>query len=347
MSARILLLAATLLQDAGEPVSDYAARMRPIVEATKRGEWPVGLAGLQALLDEHEAGGIALAEHERAEVWFARGFLAFQQESDAPTTVPALLAGVPSFESARALAGPGPLRLEATYDLGLAYLATGERWRAHLPEVAQRSDPPLQVPLPTPPPPSDPAAAPEQAPDPLAQARVLYGLAKEALIERLRADWRDADTRANLELIQRRLRELDEIERQREEEQQEQQQDPSQDPNDQGDQEQPGDEGQEGEPQEGDQDTPPEEQQGNPEDPKKDDEQQVPSGEERELGPEDVQPPQSGGEAESRQQTGEERVLTREEVMRLLDQLGELEDQREALEAALRQARRVPVERDW
>jgi len=58
-------------------------------------------------------------------------------------------------------------------------------------------------------------------------------VAKEHLVERLRADWRDEDTRANLEWIQRRLAELEEIERQREEQQQEQQ-DQEQDPNQEG-----------------------------------------------------------------------------------------------------------------
>ena len=42
-----------------------------------------------------------------------------------------------------------------------------------------------------------------------------------------------------------------------------------------------------------------------------------------------------------------ERHLTREEVMRLLDKLAELEAQGEALQAQLREARRVSVARDW
>jgi len=43
----------------------------------------------------------------------------------------------------------------------------------------------------------------------------------------------------------------------------------------------------------------------------------------------------------------EERVLSREEVQRLLDQLQEIEEQARAVRALLRERRRIPVEKDW
>src|SRR5690606_24191728 len=125
-----------------------------------------------------------------------------------------------AFESARLLAGPGALRLDATYDLGSLFLAAGEEQRAKLPEISGQPAQP-----PPPPPVAAPGgAAPQAPPDPLQLARAAYLAARERLVERLRMDWRDPDTQANVELVQRRLRELDEIERQREQEKKEQEQ---------------------------------------------------------------------------------------------------------------------------
>lgn len=69
-------------------------------------------------------------------------------------------------------------------------------------------------------------------------------------------------------------------------------------------------------------------------------EQQDPD-EQQETEPSESEPPQEGDEQQ------EERLLTREEVMRLLDLLEEIEKEGEALRARLQQQRRVPVERDW
>ena len=338
----------------------HAARIAPAIDAARRGEWLAGLVAVQEVLDAEEAGSLELAETERAEFLFARGLLAFQAEEETPTTVSSLLASVPSFESARAYAGPGELRLTATYDLGSSYLESAERWRAHVPEVAQAPDAPPQVPLPPPPPDPtggapDPAADPPEPPDPLAMARGLYEEAKLVLIERLRSDWRDEDTRANLEWIQRRLRELDEIERQREEQQdQQQEQDPSDDSESEDGEENESEEQENDQEQDGDSDE--ERAPEDPEDGESEESEEEPPSEDEEPPSEDpserpepeAAPPQEqGGEASSQSAPEEERLLTREEVMRLLDQLDDLEDQREALEAAIQKQRRVPVERDW
>jgi len=61
-------------------------------------------------------------------------------------------------------------------------------------------------------------------------------------------------------------------------------------------------------------------------------------------------PPPEGQEAQpgtAKEQRPAERLLTREEVMQLLDRLAELEREHQALEAAGRAKRRASVKRDW
>lgn len=304
---------------------------------------------------------VGLGEHERAAAHYALGVVKSRSEDHAVAASAAL-----EFESARALAGPGELRLDATYDLGGTHLNEAERLRATLPEIAGAAAPastPGLPPMQPGPPGTTGGAGDEEQPDPLPLARAAYETARGFLVERLRADWRDADTRANLELIQRRLRELDEIERQREEQQQEQQEQEQGEDDQQQDQQQDGEpnEDQEGEPSDSQDDSsaqedPSADEQGEPEeqpDQPPEPSEESPTGEQDEPQPgqppepegaEEQQPaaPQSAGEGEP-----EERVLTREEVMRLLDRLAELEEQGRELEAALQKARRTPVARDW
>ena len=209
-----------------------------------------------------------------------------------------------------ALAGPGELRLDALYNGGALTLELAEVMRLRIPEVAEAEglSPAAGAAPPSPPGGGAPGAAPEE-PDPLDVATALYLAARDELALRLRADWRDRATRVNLEWIGRRLDELEEIRRQREQQQQDQQQDEQ----DQQDQEQQDQEQQD---------------------------QQDPD-EQQETEPSGSEPPQEGDEQQ------EERLLTREEVMRLLDLLEEIEKEGEALRARLQQQRRVPVERDW
>ncbi len=333
---------------------------------------PHGLARLRARADERawtaalvrpldpalEAlGWNGPPERTRAEVRYADG-------------VTAALAGaaedaVAAFEGAASLAGPGTLRLEALYDRGAVLLAAAEALRAQIPEL---QDPAAAL-APAPVSPGAPGApggrgAPdeEEPPDFLELARDAYGAAKAAFVERLRADWTDEDTRANLELIQRRLRELDEIEQQREE-QEEEQQDPEQSPEDseqQGEEGEEGDEQQESEDQqdgsdEQESDEPSEQQE--PQEPEESDEE----GEESPQEEQDEPDPTAESEEESEEEAEEsetapeeaqaseeeERVLTREEVVRLLDRLREIDEEAEALRARLRQRGRVTVEKDW
>jgi len=351
----------------GSPVS-FGERLAEVVRRFEAREIDAALAvatELAALPD--------LDERSRARARFALGYVR-AHAGDATERVPAAEA----FASARALAGPGPLRLDATYDQGGVHLAIGEEWRGRIPEIAQANGGAAQGPGALPPgavPTTQAApgrAAPGQAapgqdedpPDPLTEARAAYLRARAALVERLRADWRDADTRANLELIQRRLAELDDIEREREEQeeeqQDEQQQDQEQDSEDSQESDdsedsqdsQDSDESQDGE--DGDsqdenaQEPPPEDEGAEPEEEEPEPEEEQPgeeeaSEEERPEEGEPQEPEQADGDA------GEvrEAQMTDEEVQRLLDRLAELEEEARAMKARLREARRVPVARDW
>jgi flagellar biosynthesis GTPase FlhF len=276
-----------------------------------------------------------------------------------------LVASGEAFQRARALAGPGALRKDAIYDLGTLDLREGERQRAKIPELGGT---PPAAPAPAAPgssgAPGGPGAiapAPgaagggEEAPDPLQLARKAYESALGHFVERLREDWHDADTRADVELTRRRLRELDEIERQRQQQQQQQQKqqqkqdkDQQQDQKDKDkqdqhqkqDQKQDQDQkDQQGEPKDQQQDKPsPDEKK--PEEPEKPDKpQDQKEGDQDEPKPDDAKP-QEG-------QKPDERLLTREELMRLLDRLQQLEEQGEKIRAQLRQARRAKVDKDW
>jgi len=273
----------------------------------------------------------------RAEVHYARGVLLMRRgKVDADGALRD--ASASEYESARRLAGPGELRNASIYNLGVGWLEEAERVRLEIPEVRQKLGlPELPPTAPTTPagPPADDA---EEAPDPIEVARGFYLQGREHFTERLRIDWRDQDTRANVELIQRRLRELDEIEQQREEQEQEQQdsedeQDDSEESEDGEESEEESEEEKEGDPSEEEQ---PQDEPGEEEQPEEPEEPEPGEGEEPEEAP--ATPPP--GEPE-------ERTLTREEVMRLLEQLKKIEAEGEKVQEQLRDRRRVPVKRDW
>lgn len=259
---------------------------------------------------------------DRGEIHYAKGLV--------HATTGAVQEADEAFELARVLAGPGRTRLDAMYDLGAIDLAAGEVFRAQIPELQAAmgggAGQPAQPPLAT-------IAPEDEAPDPLELARAAYLAAREHFIERLRADWRDADTRADVELVMRRLRELDEIEEQREEEEQEardqqdqdQQQSEDGDPSDAGDEQ---DQEQDGEQQEGE---------------NEDQDEQ----EREEEPPEDPEPGEDEESEEAQAPEPEERILTQEEVKRLLEQLEKLDKEGEELRARLRGVRRQAVDRDW
>ena len=301
------------------------ALLDEIVERADEGDTARAAAlALGALAREGE---LAPTELEQAELSYALGVV-HTRRGEGP-------AAQAAFRSARALAGPGELRLDATYNLGHFQLLRGEEHRAELLQPAAAAPP--GGPPGTPGASGAPGSTGEDGADPLERARAAYLRARESFVERLRSDWRDPDTRANLELIVRRLKELDEIERQREE--QEQQQEPSESDEPSDDQQESQGEDEEGQDQQesGDEEPSGQEQQppqGEGESPEPQESPETPEAPEPTEGP-----PPAEGQAERR--------MSREEVMRLLDRLQDLEEEAQRLEAMLQEGRRIPVERDW
>lgn len=242
-----------------------------------------------------------LPASDRAEVRFARGLLQLRQGSISEAET--------DLELVRADAGPGELRRSAVYTLGLVDLERGEVLRQSIPEISGEQPP-------------QPEAGEEEAPDPLELARTCYTAAREHFVERLRLDWRHGDTRANVELCVRRLRELDEIEREREEQQE--QQDPSDDPSQDG----------EGEPEDGQEPEPNEEEQDSEQ------EQEQPM-------PDEAPEPAEQDEEQQAPQEEQEMALTEEQMKQLLEELRRHQEVGDELKEQLRGRRRADTERDW
>jgi hypothetical protein len=283
---------------------------------------------------------LSFSRTEKAHLQYTLGVVALAEE-DAKTAKR-------KFETTTAKAGPGTLRAAASYNISTLALFSGEAWRAQMPEFG--GQPPAPGPV-APPAPGAPPADPKEPPDPLEEARAAYLAAKAGYIQRLRLDWNDADTRANMELVMRRLRELDEIERQREEEEQEEQNDENEDEESE-DSESEKDDKEKQDPSEDQSESDPSDDQENsdqdeeqqpenpePEEPSEEDQEQDPSEEEQEG--EDQQ------EAEEQPSEPQQEVfLTKEEVQRLLDRLKEHEEQGQELRERKRRAKR-PTARDW
>jgi hypothetical protein len=294
-----------------------------------------GLKRVEELaLSGKKAEALALAEELRAgrssrvvaAVEYARGLV----HAGAGERDPAAEA----FQRARA-DGAGELRLAAMYNLGSLALQQGEEWYHKLPEVSGK--PAAAAPA------AAPAAGPGQAPEPdaLAEARKSYLAARERFLERLRAQWDDADTRADVELVQRRLKRLDELEKQRKEEQQKQKQD-SKDGKDKQppqDQKQPPDpDAQKNDPQK--QDKP----EDKPPTPDPADKDKQPESQPEQPKPEEPKP---GDAQEPQPKPAPQMQLSKEEMTRLLDKLQQLEEQAAKLRAQIHKARRQAVKKDW
>lgn len=260
----------------------------------------------------------------RAEVHYARG-LVFAQRSD-------LQPSDESFELARVLAGPGTTRLDAIYNQGNLDFALGEAVRQMIPEIVGE-DAVVERPE-------------DMEEEPLDVARAAYAAARAHYVERLSADWQDADTRANVELTLRRLKELDEVEREREEQQDESEQEDQE--KKEGEQE-PSDEKQESEDEPSDEDGSEDQDADQPDESEEEQSEEEKSEEEQEdegdQSDEQAEQESEAQQAEPKEQTEEH--LTDEEVKRLLERLQELDEKGEELRERLRGVRRVPVKRDW
>lgn len=279
--------------------------------------------------------------NRRAALHYARGVVLHRRDQ-APGAAPAQASEEAAaatarggFERALALAVAEDLRADASYNIGTLALLAGEGWRSQIPEIAGPSaapgGPSMGVPL-------GAAAATPESPSPLEEARRAYLEARELLSVRLRLDWRDADTRANLELCLRRLKELEEIEEQREQSEQSEQSEEDQEQQNSEDSEN-SDDSQSKEESESEDANPEDEESPGEEQPEPDEPQEQP-----EPAEQDDSQEQEGGDGEP--QPSEE-FLTREEVQRLLDMLKEHEEEGEKMRAQARQAQRRKSTRDW
>ncbi len=240
---------------------------------------------------------------------------------------------------AQGLAGSSELGRDALYEAGTLLLLHAEELRKLVPEIAQKLG------LPAAPQtgfaPQQNGAAPQI--DALDVARRAYLDARTELAQRWRIEPGERDTRANLELLQRRLRELDELAKQREDEQQQQDKDPKQDKNQppNKDQQKP-DPNQKQDPQQSDA---PEK------DPKeKQDPQAQPDDKGEQPKPEDKPEDPSKEDSQAKPDAAkarEDMLMTPEEVQRLLDHLSAIDAQALQVQKALRERRKTPVKKDW
>ncbi len=296
-----------------------AGGMKRVVEAaTPAFDW-LGVSGL--------------SPEERAAVHYAEGVVASTAGDHAHAE--------PVFQSARSLAGPSDVRLASIYNLGVNALLDGEVERAKIPELQGGQAAPQAAP---------PAAAPgaPPPPDPLDLARAAYVRAKTHLVERVRAQWDDADTRANIELVQRRLKELDEIQKKREEQKKKDEQE-KQDKKEQ-DEKQKSPDDQKKDDEKEQQQKPDESEKKDPKseeksDDEKKDQEEPPKPEDAEQS-KDQKPEEQKPEPQPSEETLE-KLLTKEEMMRLFDVLKQHEEEYDKLKAQMRQSRRAKAKKDW
>jgi Ca-activated chloride channel family protein len=271
-------------------------------------------------------------------------------------------AALARFAFAAGEAGPGELRDRALAAPGALLAARGERQvlAAQSQAMLTRSEIPFG------------AQTPER--EALLAARTTLEEARAALVTRLVHDWRDADVRANLEWVARRLAEIERIleradqqEQEREEQQDQQdqqqgqdgdqQQDGQQDEQEQQDGEQQGEEN--GEPQAGDDSEPqqPDEGESDPSQPQDGESGEAPQ-DEQGAAPQDTESGERETSAPSGEEAAPEGSSPREapqvpatfgdvEVQRLLNRLSEIERAGEETRRRLRATQRRRVEKDW
>ncbi|MEZ6005085.1 MAG: hypothetical protein R3F33_12955 [Planctomycetota bacterium] len=246
-----------------------------------------------------------------------------------------------SFDAARR-GSPGDARLASTYNLGCLALEQGEAEFDQIPEVHGRTRSAMSpgfVPSTT--------NGDEEEPDHLKLAKKAYEEALDYYRERLLLDWRDDDTRANVQWIQQRLDRLREIEEKRksDEGQGKAQDDPSQQDQDQEDQNQ---EDQSGE--KGAQKQEQEQEQQEPKDPSEQEQQNQSEQQGDEAGeqpPPDPDASDNQSEEPKEDQEFDERYLTEEEIQRLLKQLEAHEAEGERLKGMMKIRPRGNPKKDW
>jgi hypothetical protein len=329
------------------------ARLRERLNGATRGVSESVLSPITSALDF--IGVSALRSTDRAEIEYARAATLLAGAAQGTEEAPGYLERAETaLERARG-AAPGDVRKSAVYNQGTLDLMAAEAVRATIPEIAGAGGA-----GPTSPPDPNQAGA-EDAPDPLDVARSLYLQSRDHLIEYLtgyQAGDEGGDAGANVELVIRRLRELDEIEKQREEQQQDQDQSEDGEEGEQ-DKQDPSEDEQENEDQQSSDD-----EQKSEEDPSEDQGEQDPSKEspeeepEEEPGDEPEEEPEeepAEGEEETDQdeqpkpgeETIEETTMTAEEFQRLLEQNKEHQERGEEIRRLRRMRGKIPAKKDW
>ena len=307
--------------------------------ASEEGGWKKTLlAAADPLLDRFGWNGAEPSQ--RAAVHYAKGVVLSRAGRRAESES--------AFETARSLAGPGDLRLDAIYDLGTSRLMEGEAQRAQLPEISGKpaAAPPVSAGASG----GVPGAPP--APDPLELAKAAYLRARDHFSERLQADWHDADTRANVELVAKRLKELDAIQKKREEEKKKQQEQQKQDSKDKQSKDDKSKDSKDKDREKQDAKDKPDPDKDKPDEKKNDTQDQKKPDEKKQ---DDKQQPQDQKNAENDKdkseqdaQAGEkEQKLTKEEVIRMFDRLNQIEEKARQMQAQIRRARNAKVKKDW
>lgn len=327
------------------------ARLRERLNRATRGVSESVLSPVTSALDL--VGVSALRPADRAEIEYARAATllagAARGEEDAPGLLQRADAAL---ERARG-AAPGEVRASAVYNQGTLDLLAAESVRATIPEIAGAG-----AAGPTAPP--DPnASADEDTPDPLDVARALYLQARAHFVEYL-TEQSGEDAAANVELVVRRLRELDEIAKQREEQQQNQDQD-SQDEGEDGEQDQEQDQEDQEDQEQGEKDSEDEqqsdeqgeedsdeEQEQNPEDgseeePEEESEEDAADSEED---PEE-DPEEDGEQPKPGEEKIEETTMTQEEFQRLLEANRKHQERGEEIRRIRAIRGKIPAKKDW
>lgn len=306
-------------------------------EADQSSGWLERVGGAnKARLARRLMGGLGLGDAPAAEaVDDERAVLVQWTLGVARAEAGAVQSAETDFESVRARAH-GALRMDGMYGLGWLDLDLAETLYLTIPETTGASLDPLSPGF------QPSAAGGDEGPDPLELAKAAYGLSLEHFLERLALDWRDADTRANVELIQRRLRRIEEIEEKRRQdegtdrsqenpEEQDKQEDDSQESS-----------GEEGAPSDEEQD-----EDSDPKESEQSDEEQEGSEQDSETESDEEAGEQDEDADDKQDAESQEVFLTEEEMKRLLETTQQHNQEGEEMRAKMKTKGRVPTERDW
>ena len=327
-----------------------AAQLRERLNGATRGVSESVLSPITSVLDL--VGVSALQPSDRAEIEYARAAALLAGAAKGEENAPGLLERAEKALGRARGAAPGDVRRSAVYNQGTLDLMGAEAVRGTIPEIAGTGGA-----GPTAPPNPSPQGA-EEAPDPLDVARALYLQARAHFVEYL-TEGEGEDAAANVELAIRRLRELDEIAKQRE--QQKQDQEPSEDgeESEEGEQEPSDDEQENKDDQKSDQE--PSEDEQDSEEQGEDDPSEGDSEEDSEdKSKEEPEEPEEEGEPEGEEEEGEQEgepkpgeeeieeiTMTAEEFQRLLEQNKKHQERGEEIRRMRRMSRKIPAKKDW